>query len=419
MVDANLEIVGVARRVIERRSDESVGQVVGIAAGGVSLLAGPFVFRSGEIPLSGTVSLATVTAVLTVVLGGTAFAAAYVRVSRLSPYWRGRSIVWRIRDTAGLTLAASSIFSMAVIACYAIFQRAFQGLVVGRISATLLLAVGVGVCCYTLSVIGHQMSSAAVAVLLGAFLAAGVVASMLSADNPSWWQSNFSALGISTASSATAFNFTIMIAGIVLTTLADYLSADLGRWPKVGRETVLTVRAVLTAIGVALIGLGAVPVNQSRLVHDIFAVTVIVGFGLLIISAPVLLKTLPSSFLITTWVFGGLMVVVVLSWRLGRAYNFTAVELLSVLIIFAWLALFSRTVASGQADATGGPEPAVQEPAVQDVIVTVVGDAVPAPVVDRAADGERRSPNMSVMLAAAAGFAVGAVLGAVLRRQDD
>lgn len=412
--DGGLEIVELARRVVVHRSDESVGQMVGIGAAGVSLVVGPFVFRSGGTPLSGEVSLATVTSILTVVLGGIAFAAAYVRVARLSEYWRARSIVWRIWDTAGLTLAAAAISVMAVIAGYSTFQRAFQGLVVGRISATLLLAATVGVCCYTLTVIGHQMSSSRVAVLLGSFLAAGVFASMLTADNPGWWQSNFSALGISTSSSASAFNFTVVIAGIVLTTLADYLSADLGRWPSIGRRTVLAVRIALTVIGVTLIGLGVIPVNLSRLVHDIFAVTAIVGFGLLILAAPVLLRTLPSTFIVTTWVFGGLMLVIVLLWRVGRAYNFTAVELLSVLIIFAWLALFARTVASG-------PTPVHEEPVA--AIAPGEGLVVPRgdqPVAVAVSTGPRRALGRgtgSVVLAAAAGAVIGAIASSYLHRK--
>jgi hypothetical protein len=313
-----------------------------------------------------------------------------------------------------LTIAAASIMAMAALAAYTLFQRMFQGLLLGRIAATLMTAVTVAAGCYLLTVIAQGMSSSGVAVLLVSFLVAGVVASTLSADNPGWWQSNFSALGISTSSSASAFNFTVVIAGIVLTTLADYLSADLGRWPNIGRRTVLAVRIVLTVIGLTLIGLGVIPVNLSRLVHDIFAVTAIVGFGLLILAAPVLLRTLPPTFIVTTWVFGGLMLVIVLLWRVGRAYNFTAVELLSVLIIFAWLALFARTVASG-------PTPVHEEPGA----TVAPGEGLVEPLVEQPVEvtvstPPRRAPGYrtgSLVVAAAAGAVVGAVASSYLRRR--
>ena len=412
--DGGLEIVELARCVVGHRSDESVGQIVGIAGAGVALIVGPFVFRSSGTPMSGQVSLATVTSVLVAVLGGAAFATAYVRMAGRTARWRSRPLVWRVGDALALTIAAASIAAMAALATYTLFQRMFQGLLLGRVAATLMASATVAAGCYLLTIIAQGMSSSGVAVLLVSFLGAGVVASTLSADNPGWWQSNFSALGISTSSSASAFNFTVVIAGIVLTTLADYLSSDLGRWPSVGRRTVLAVRIALTVIGLTLIGLGVIPVNQSRLIHDIFAVTAIVGFGLLILAAPVLLRTLPTTFIVTTWFFGGLMLVVVLLWRLGRAYNFTAVELLSVLIIFAWLALFARTVASGphpvgeETAAPVAPDEGLVVPRVEQPVEVTVGTA------RRRALGYRTG---SLVLAAAAGAVVGAIASAYLRRR--
>lgn len=410
-----LEIVQLARRVVGRRSDESVGQIVGIAGAGVALIVGPFVFRPTGTPMSGPVSVATVTSVLVAVLGGAAFATAYVRMAGRTARWRSRPLVWRVGDALALTIAAASIAAMAALAAYTLFQRMFQGLLMGRVAATLMASATVAAGCYLLTVIAQGMSSSGVAVLLVSFLGAGVVASTLSADNPGWWQSNFSALGISTSSSASAFNFTVVIAGIVLTTLADYLSADLGRWPSVGRRTVLAVRIALTVIGLTLIGLGVIPVNLSRLVHDIFAVTAIVGFGLLILAAPALLRTLPSMFIVTTWFFGGLMLVVVLLWRVGRAYNFTAVELLSVLIIFAWLALFARTVASG-------PTPVHEET----VVLVAPEEAALVPRVDPPVEvavtkGPRRAVGRgtgSVVLAAVAGAVIGAIASSYLHRRS-
>ncbi len=400
------EIVVLARRVMSHRTDEAVGQSGAIAAAAISIVAGPFVFTSEGIPLTGQVSMATVTSVLCVVLGGIAFAVSYVRVSVQVPAWRSRPLVWRIRDTAGLTLASASISVMAVGAAYTTFQRAFQGLVVGRITATLLLAVVVGVCCYTLSLIGHHLSSSRVAVLLGCFLGAGVFASMLTADNPGWWQSNFSALGISTASSASAFNFTVVIAGIVLTTLADYLASDLSRWPGVTRTVDRLVRVVLIIIGLALVGLGLVPVNLSRVGHDIFAYTALVAFGVFILAAPVLLKGLPSSFVVTTGLFGGLLLVIVLLWAPGGRYNFTAVELLSVLLIFAWLTLFARTVGSGPPRDTA-PVVEVIERQAEEIVV---------PPVQSAPVAESRTASAGGRGAVAVALVVGVVAGAVLTR---
>jgi len=405
-----------SRSAREIRTRESIAQLVAMGGGAIAMIVGPFVFRQTGTPLSGQVSVATVTSILVAVLGGAAFSTAYVRVARRTVRWRRRPVVWRVRDAAALTIAAAAMAVMAALAAFTVFQRMFQGLLLGRIAATLMAAAAVAAGCYLLTNIAQEMSSSGVAVLLGAFLGAGVVASTLSADNPGWWQSNFSALGVSTETSASAFNFTVITAGVVLTTLADYLAVDLQCWPGVTRRIVRTLRVPLVVIGLALIGLGSIPVDQSRLVHDIFAVSVIVGFGGLILAAPILLRGLPRPFLLSTAVLGALIVGIVGLWKLFHLYNFTAVELLSVLIIFAWLALFARTVGSGppeEQETEPEPEP-VRTPAVLDVVVT---EPLPVSVLPQPAAVEGRQPS-SLLVAAGLGMAAGAVLVTLLRRRD-
>ncbi len=405
-----------SRSAREIRTRESVAQIAAIGGAAIALVVGPFVFRRTGTPLSGQVSLATVTSILVAVLGGAAFATAYVRVARRTVRWRRRPMVWRVRDAAALTIAAAAMAAMAALAAYTVFQRMFQGLLLGRIAATLMTSMTVAAGCYLLTVIAQGMDSSGVAGLLGWFLAAGAVASTLSADDPGWWQSNFSALGVSTETSASAFNFTVITAGVVLTTLADFLALDLERWPGVTRRIVRVIRVLLIVIGLALIGLGTIPVDQSRLFHDINAVTVIVGFGGLILAAPILLRGLPRPFLVSTGLLGALIVGIVGLWKPFHVYNFTAVELLSILVIFAWLALFTRTV-SGVPSAQIEIEPeaeTVRTPAELEV-VPPKPDPLPVPAAIEVKQG--RQPG-AVWLAAGIGLAAGAALVTLVRRKD-
>ncbi len=197
------DVLGIGRAVLSRsaregRTRESIAQVAAMAGGAVALVISPFVFRPVGTPLSGLTSVATVTSMLVAVLGGSAFATSYVRVARETVRWRRRLVVWRVWDAAALTIAAASVAAVATLAVYNVFQRMFQGLLLGRIAATLMSGVTVGVCCYFLTLIAQGMSSSGVAVLLAAFLGAGGVAATLTADDPGWWQSNFSALGVTT-----------------------------------------------------------------------------------------------------------------------------------------------------------------------------------------------------------------------------
>jgi hypothetical protein len=403
-----------SRSAREIRTRESIAQLMAMGGGAVTFLVGPFVFRRTGTPLSGLTSLATVTSILIAVLGGATFSTAYVRVVRRTSRWRHRPIVWRVRDAAALTIAAAAMAAMAALAAFTVFQRMFQGLLLGRISATLMAAVTVAAACYLLTNIAQDMSSSGIAVLLGAFLAAGVVAATLSADDPAWWQSNFSALGVSTESSASAFNFTVITAGVVLTTLGDYLAEDLKRWPGVTRRNVRTIWALLVVIGLALIGLGTIPVDHSRLVHDINAVSVIVGFGGLILATPILLRGLPRPFLLSTAVLGALILGIVALWRPFHVYNFTAVELLSVLVIFAWLALFTRTVASDPLELL---EPERELVRTSPELDPVRPEPLPVAAPPQQVASRGRGPH-ALLFAAGVGMAAGALLVGLLRRRD-
>jgi len=406
-----------SRSAREIRTRESVAQIVAMGGAAIALVVGPFVFRPTGTPLSGQLSLATVTSILVAVLGGAGFATAYVRLARQTVRWRQRPMIWRVRDAAALTIAAASMASMAALAAYTVFQRMFQGLLLGRIAATLMTAATVAAGCYLLTIIAQGMDSSGVAALLGSFLAAGAVASTLSADDPGWWQSNFSALGVSTETSASAFNFTVITAGVVLTTLADFLALDLERWPGVTRRIVRVIRVLLIVIGLALIGLGTIPVDQSRLFHDINAVTVIVGFGGLILATPILLRGLPRPFLVSTGLLGALIVGIVGLWKPFHVYNFTAVELLSVLVIFAWLALFTRTVSSGpSAQLETEPEAeTVRTPGELDVVPP---NPDPLPAVPPASEVKQGRQPVALLLAAGIGMAAGAALVTLVRRKD-
>ncbi|HEX7397227.1 MAG TPA: hypothetical protein VF312_06760, partial [Propionibacteriaceae bacterium] len=177
------------------------------------------------------------------------------------------------------------------------------------------------------------------------------------------------------------------------------------------------IRVLLIVIGLALIGLGTIPVDQSRLFHDINAVTVIVGFGGLILATPSLLRGLPRPFLVSTAMLGALIVGIVGLWKPFHVYNFTAVELLAVLVIFAWLALFARTVGSGpSAQLETEPEAeTVRTPAELDVAPP---SPDPSPVLPRAIEIPQRRQPVALLLAAGIGVAAGAALVTLVRRRD-
>jgi len=147
-----------------------------------------------------------------------------------------------------------------------------------------------------------------------------------------------------------------------MVTLADYLTMDLRSRPGprgINLRGVGVIRILLLVIGAALTGVGLVPVDVSVLFHNTFSITALVGFAALLVLVPTLLRGLPKGFVITTLVVIGLVVAAVALFVTGY-YNLTALELVAVLVIFAWLILFARN-ATGGADDAWAPEPAAVE----------------------------------------------------------
>lgn len=327
----------------EARSLAAAG-IAGIIGGLVAALALP----ADGVPLSGSWSLGSVTALAAAAVGAPTIVWSYVASSRGRPRWRQSSIPRRVLDTTGLVLAGCGMAFLLILSVYALFQRAFQDLEVDRLGAIVLAAATLAATAYVLALIVGRVTTTSLATLLGLFLTAGVFASMLTVDDPAWWQLHFSALGAGGAISAFAFNLTLVVAGLVLITLADYLTQDLqsrSKAPGAGDRGVLVVRIVLIVIGVALTGVGLVPVDASLVVHNLFAISMLVAFGALMVLVPLLIGELPRSFVITTIVFAaGLVLAVLLFYPIGY-YNLTAVELIAVILIFVWLLLFTRHAA--------------------------------------------------------------------------
>lgn len=301
-------------------------------------------------PLWGDDSVGLVAAVCAALVGGLVFAVVYVRASRRRVRWRLRARPRRILDILGLTLTAAGMALLLVSSVFAVLGLAFRDLELDPLSATVVVVGTVGGMAYVLGTLAVDITTPRLAVLLGLFLIGGVLASMLTAETPDWWRFNFSALGMGDAVSASIFNVTVIVAGVVLATLADYLTVDLhARGSRAGggardAGAIRVVRTLLVVVGAALVGVGAVPVSLNATLHVVIACLLLTGFAALIVAVPSLVAGLPRSFLTTTTVFvATLGILVLLFWPIGYL-NLTALELLAVAVVFAWLTLFTRAV---------------------------------------------------------------------------
>lgn len=346
---ARLRATGAARA-------ESAHVAIGLAGALAGIVVGAIALR-GTAPLSGTGSIGQVAA-LTVLGCGTTTSALVLatRTARGLPWFGARPWWRRVLDVAGLSLIHGLLGLFLTGALFAVFQQAFQGVALDRVAGTFWVAAAGGAAAYITSASVATLSGRSLATLLAAFLTVGVLASALSAPDPYWWERYFSELGEGGGLSSATFNLTLLLTGIALLTVVEFIAHDLERWARASGEStrvVTVVRVLLTLVGVLVALVALVSRSVSVFWHDVVAQLLVVVFGIALLVLPVLLRRLPGTL---TWftaaAFGLLVTVIVLFAGLGYL-NMTAFEMGAAAIVYVWLLLLIRTVSAA---AEGLPE---------------------------------------------------------------
>lgn len=345
-----------AHRATGATRAENAHATIGVAGAVVGLVVGLSALR-GTAALSGTGSIGQVAA-LSVAGCGTATSVLVLVTDRVRTMpWFGSRPLWRrALDVVGLSLIHGLLGLFLTGALFAVFQQAFQGVALDRFAGTFWVAAASGGAAYIASSSLTALTGRSLATLLAAFLTVGVLASALSAPDPYWWERYFSELGEGTGASSTIFNLTLLLTGIALLTVVEFIAHDLDRWARATGEdhrAVTAVRVMLTLVGVLVALVALVSRSVSVLWHDVLAQSLVAVFALTLVVLPVLLRRLPGALIgFTAGAFALLMMVVVLYAGVGYL-NFTAFEMGAAVIVFVWLLLLIRTVSAA---AEGLPE---------------------------------------------------------------
>lgn len=319
-------------------------------------LVGVIVFRGEPAPLFGSGSVGIVAAVTGVGVSIAAFVVSYTLSLRnpVNAWRRGVALPRLILDIVALAFTHAAIVLLLTLVVFSLLQDAFLGLALDAWTASLSVGIFAAAFSYFVYLSASDITTYTLSTLLAVFLVSGAFTSMLTANDEKWWQYNFSALGAGDGLSPTAFNFTMLLSGLVITTLADYLATDLDSWasrhPNYERWRVAVLRWALVAIGACLIGVAMVPVNVSELTHNIFATGMVVIFFFLVVGIRFLIPGFHAAFFaVTTAVLVALAIATVLFFPVGY-YNLTAFELIAGALVFVWLILFTRNVGAALAD---------------------------------------------------------------------
>lgn len=352
----------------------------------LGLVAGFFAFHGHNPPLAGDESIQFYGSIAGGVTAGLSFLMGYSLNARMANIWLGqRPKLRQLIDTLALLVVHSSIAVMVCLGLFRVFQEAFIGLRVDAIAGAGLLSVVAGVASYFSFNSGARITAFSLSTLLAIFMASGVLVSMIFAENPFWWHVMFSELGTGHAglTSFWTFNTTLVVSGVIITTLTAFLTRDLEIWADHVKERVdihrqaqrdrrrrprgtvpMRHRAALAftghfrkpriglfrvgmiGMGLSLAGIGLVPINLHHDAHVVVTASFGLFFLLLLVSMPYLLPGFPRSFYLFSYLSSAALVGAFLLWRPVQYWNLTSLELIGAAILFAWLVVFIRHIAA-------------------------------------------------------------------------
>ncbi|WP_460772632.1 DUF998 domain-containing protein [Microbacterium sp. GXF7504] len=334
--------VATAGAPARRLDDESWALLVGVAAFAVGFLVALPVFWGRDLAIAGRGSLGDFSAVAGALAAavGVVAARALARIRREQAAPTAR---FQWFDVAALAVAIGLTALMGWIGVATVMGGSFQGAELYPTPAMLLAATATGLSAYLGYVVGMNLSAGQLSLVLAVFLVVGVVTAMLSSSDPAWWQMNLSALGITHDISSLTFNLTLIVSGVIVTTIARVGTASVPADTRPERTRRTIVRSMFVLLGIMLACVGIFPVDRFFLLHNTVATGMAVAYGVLVIGLPWLMPRMPRVFLALGYVFTAVIVVLAVLFFTG-IYNLTAVELVAAVMIFAWIILFLRNV---------------------------------------------------------------------------
>ncbi|MDT0183060.1 hypothetical protein Q9S36_23035 [Microbacterium sp. ARD31] len=254
------------------------------------------------LPLSGEDwSFGTAAAIGAAIVAGAASGTGYWRSRGLTGQeWRLRLSSWKFTvNTTSVVVVHVVLAALATLVVYLVLSRGFIGLVVSRFWSITLMAITLGLTAYLVYLSVSRIDTQRMSSLLMAFIVIGTLTAMITTPDPQWWMIHFSHLGSFWALSSLVFNGTLIAGGLLVTTFAVYIAADMeslvaeGKLARTGSPRFVSVLFVVMGIMLACVGI--FPVNVNLLLHNLSAMGMAVMFLILLASGPRMLRGMPRT----------------------------------------------------------------------------------------------------------------------------
>lgn len=364
----------VLRQVRGPATSDAVFEATALIVGAAFLLVGFLVtlpvFWGHQLSISGTGSIGmfaayggAIAAALAFALGRLAVRAPEVdpSVARDGFAVPGDRLRWY--DLAAIAFAHAAIAYLGWLGIAQLLEQSFVDAPVFPFPGAILVAVAFALTGYVAFLSAVALTPTVLSLVLAVFLVVGAFAAMLASSDVHWWRDNLSALGMSSNSASVAFNVTLIIAGIMVTTISRYATAGLPVDDPVDRRGRTIVRGGLILMGIFLACVGIFPVDEFFALHNTVATGMAVVFAVIVVGLPWFVRSIPRVFVGLGWAYVLVIVLLGAFFAVGY-YNLTAVELIAAVLIFSWIIVFLRTAgtmgpSATRADARATPESAL------------------------------------------------------------
>lgn len=232
-----------------------------------------------------------------------------------------------------------------------------------------ICAAFAGVSGYLTFVQAELMDAKTLASLLPFFIISGVCTASFTTNDPYWFNNNFSQLGDRTTFAARMFNSTLILGGICIIIISYFAVSELIATYRVRgphgtvhmrdphfsyhvpkfRARIIALSILLVLCGVCFIGIGCFRYTPHPILHNVFARGMPCVMFVMLIGLPWLAPQLSRSFFVISDLALVVCAVEGVMWLKGHN-TLTNVEALAAMLFLGWFIVFSRQIASIEAD---------------------------------------------------------------------
>lgn len=248
-----------------------------------------------------------------------------------------------------LTIALSITVAMVSFILISVFNNSFKNIQLDIFISSAMVGIYSGVLLYLIVPVAMGMNTIIVARLFTIVMISGIILSMLTNNNPNWWQVNFSYLGWGNGISSLSFNLTIIMAGLLVIALSTQFTNDLKRSKHIfdKKDVNLNFLTILFIIlGVDMSALGLFPYDRMPRLHDFLGYSMLIIFGVIVLSLRYIFPKIDKPFLTNSYLTLFFIAFCYVLFSVVGYLSLTGFELIGFLATFGWLMLFVRKISS-------------------------------------------------------------------------